>query len=279
MSKVYRATAGDTFQTCPMKWYLKKEGWLPNAVGMLEVASCLGTAFHAGAAVYVLDLGNIEAAQEAARASLIETAGAIYNSGRVIRPSVEADLDALPQRVINAIKALHEGRSQLDPYEVVAAEQFLPAAGGTTTDLVLREKATGHVCILDWKCKTFSQPWYREQFISDFAQSWQLKHYCWGYEEETGEKVDTFLLGLMDVTNAKGKLRLYPYVVDDLDLEHWHTSAREAWSRMEAIENGELAPAQASQHRTQYGRCEYWDACFTHQYRGTMHNQYVQLRV
>lgn len=273
--KPYRATETALKLDCEMAWWLRKQGWVQAMIGAKEAASCLGTAFHAGAEHLLVHPTEHDRAQELAREALVKTAGAYYNSGRVIKPATKADMEALDRRVINAVKALHRDIHMVhDEFDVLGVELALPRVAGTRIDAVLRHRRQGHVVILDWKCKTFDKPWYKEQFIAEFGQSWQLKEYCWGYEHETGEPVEWFLLGLMDVTTS-ARLELWPYHLDAEDKSNWLKSATQAWEDMLAIEEGRRYPAQSHKCRNQYGLCDYYNACWVHQYGESMEGEYT----
>lgn len=279
MKPCHRATGTMLFKKCPMEWWLRQQGWEPKVVGAKEVASCLGTGFHVAADHLMHTPADVEGAQELARTSLIANVSALHNSGRVIKPDIKADLEALPVRLTNAVKCLGANLHILtDHYETVATELTLPEAGSTTIDLVLRDRRSGELAILDWKCKTFSRTWYKTEFLEDFAQSWQLKHYCWGYGEQTGEAVSHFILGLMDMT-GKPALELYDYYAHEDDMHQWLVSAKRAWLDMDAVLKGERPPSQAAEHRSRFGRCDYYNACFIYGYdEDRMEVDYINIK-
>lgn len=274
----FRTTETMLFTECSMKWALRKQGLVSKVVGAKDVASCLGTAFHAGAAHLVLHPAEVELATELAKASLIEGASQLYDGSRVIKPETEAELDALPIRLMNAIKCLASNLHLLDKYEVLATELTLPSAGSTTIDVVLREKRTGWLGILDWKTKVFQRPYYRTQYIKDMETSWQLRHYAWGYSQHSGEDVGFYVVGLMDLT-GKATLDLIEYDVNKRDLDNWYASATQHWQDMQDIVEGEREPAQIADCRTRYGVCEYFNMCHLHQYRDSARVEYLQLEV
>ena len=273
-----RATSTMTFTRCQMLWHIKQQGYVYKVVGAKEVASTLGTAYHAAAAHLLTHQDEIEEATEIGKQSLIEGATALYDSARVIKPETEAELDALPIRLLNAVKCLGNNLSLFEPYDIVAVELTLPDAGGTTIDLVLREKRTGHLGIADHKCKVFARSFFREQYIKEMATSWQLRHYAWGYEHQYGEPVDFYMLALMDLT-GKAKLELHEYELNPVDMEHWLSSAEQAWADMQGVKEGTRFPTMSASCRDQYGQCEMYRLCHEHQFRSSSHIDYIQLEV
>lgn len=276
----FRATATGTYVECPMKWWLsRRQGWELSIIGAKEVAACLGTGFHAGAEHLLMHPDEVEQAQELARQSAVKTTGEIYSSGRVIKPAVKAELDALGVRLTNAIKALAAGLPMIfDEYDTVATELTLPEAGGTTLDLLLRHKAEGHLTVLDWKAKTFSKPWYKTDYLEDFGHSWQLFQYAWGASQRFGEPVEHFLLGLMDVT-GKAKLELYPYRIYPHEQQLWEVSAKQVWRDMQDVLDGKRPVQIATEHRSKFGRCDYYNACLMYDLdEDRMQGEYIQIR-
>lgn len=275
---VQRATSTMTYTRCQMLWHLKQAGYVYKIVGPKEVASCLGTAFHAAAAHLMRHQGEYDEALELGKEALIQGAAQLYDGQRVVKPEVEAELDALPIRLTNAVKCLANNLVLLERYEVLDTELTLPSAGGTTIDMVLKEKRTDHVGILDWKCKVFARPIYKDQYIKEMATSWQLRHYAWGYEHQTGVPVDFYILGLMDLT-GKARLELHEYDLNPLDMEHWFTSARQYWQDMEDTQVGTRVPAMSASCRDQYGQCEMYRMCHDHQFRASSKIDYIKLEV
>lgn len=275
---VQRATSTMTYTRCQMLWHLKEQGHVYKIVGPKEVASTLGTAFHAAAAHLMTHQGELEEAQALGKESLIQGAARLYDGSRVIKPDTEAELDALPVRLMNAIKCLHSNLILFDPYEILHTELTLPSAGNTTIDMVLQEKRTGHIGILDWKCKTFTRPIYKDQYLKEMATSWQLRHYAWGYEKQTGTPVDFYILGLLDLT-GKARLELYPYDLNPVDMEHWEGSARQYWQDMQDTREGRRVPALSATCRDQYGQCEMYRMCHEHQFRASNQIDYIKLEV
>lgn len=275
---VQRATSTMTYTRCQMLWHLKQQGYVYKVVGPKEVASCLGTAFHAAAAHLMKHQGEVEEATALGKEALIEGAAKLYDGTRVIRPEIESELDALPIRLMNATKCLANNLVLFEPYEVIATELRLDKAGGTTIDMVLREKRTGFIGISDWKCKVFGRPIYKEQYIKEMATSWQLRHYVWGYTYETGVPVDFYMLALMDLT-GKARLELYDYDINPQDMQYWHASAKQYWQDMQDTREGTRVPAMSATCRDQFGQCEMYRMCHEHQYRASSKVDYIKLEV
>lgn len=275
---IQRATSTMTYTRCQMLWHLKEQGYVYKVVGPKEVASCLGTAFHAAAAHLMIHQDEVDEAMALGKDALIQGAARLYDGTRIVRTEMEAELDALPVRLMNAVKCLASNLIVLDKYEILHTELTLPDAGGTTIDMVIREKSTGYVGILDWKCKTFTRSIYKDQYLKEMATSWQLRHYAWGYEKQTGTPVDFYVLGLLDLT-GKARLELYPYDINPLDMEYWLSSARQYWQDMEDTREGKRVAAMSPACRDQYGQCEYYRLCHEHQFRGSLQIDYIKLEV
>jgi hypothetical protein len=58
------------------------------------------------------------------------------------------------------------------------------------------------------------------------------------------------------------KVFTYPFTVNLALQKRWVSSAQQAWADISAIEKGDRQPRMAAVHRTPYGQCEMYKACF-----------------
>ena len=75
------------------------------------------------------------------------------------------------------------------------------------------------------------------------------------------------------------KFYIQQWAVDEVMLEKWLQSAMYWWEKMdEVVENvgTGMNPPMVGDHRTKYGLCEMYDACFTLPREG-WHQQYAQI--
>jgi hypothetical protein len=269
--KKYRANETVKFHRCEELWRLEKEGIPLTAYGVREVAAAVGTAIHAGCAAFHdvlrknLHLVGIEDFVAIGMESLLPALDTLSQLPPATVKAMELFADA-KRRTKRAI----EEYVQMNPMRgvvILDIERTLNEYGGTTLDVGFRQ-ANGRLAIGDIKTRAFSTPYYKQKFIDEFSQSWQMKHYVKGYANLYEEPVNDFWLILVDLRLTRPDIEVYEYQFDDDELELWEQDASYTWARMEEVETGMRPALRAAEHYDRYGRCEMYNICFSKSRKG-----------
>ena len=155
-------------------------------------------------------------------------------------------------------------------------ERPFPEHGNARPDLVGVDPS-GVLSVVDFKFKVDLAASYRESTLQDYENDWQMYHYLWAGSEYYGQPIYRYYICLV-VGNARGKTELIPYEAHPETMAMWLASAKQIWSDMEGVSNGTRIPTMAALHRTRYGLCSMYKACFKyHLDPGLMASDYVQI--
>jgi hypothetical protein len=245
-----------------MFWALKQEGWSPKKVGNKEIAGALGTAFHLAAAAHNRGERNLEVLQVI---SQTEYTRIINEISRGLDDEGLGKAEVARQTLEKCVSVYVKDDPVNEVFHKVEDVEFtLDNYGGTTIDLGVR-LYDGTLGVLDYKCKRFSNPYYKYAYLEEFERLWQMKHYVWAYAQHKGEPVSHFYLGLMEI-RQRPQFELHVYDVDVEALKIWEQSAIQTWNDMYEVEQGTRVPYQVANCRSQYGNCEFLRLCHTYKY-------------
>lgn len=265
MTKKFRATETVKFHRCETLWVLDRQGVESPEYGVRDVAAAVGTAIHEGCATFHACLRdqcskcNIEDYIAVSMASLLPALDTITQRPPASQKALELYADA-ERRTTRAIEE-YVRMNPLRGVEVLDIERTLHNYGSTTIDVGIR-LGDGRLVVVDLKTRSFTTEFYKQKFLDEFSQSWQMKHYVKGYADLYDEKVNDFWLVLIDLRKTRPDVEVYEYRFDDAELKRWEDDAGTTWTRMEEVESGVRPPLRAAEHYDRYGRCEMYRICF-----------------
>ena len=263
--KKFRATETVKFHRCEVLWQLEREGHEPSEYGVREVAASVGTAIHAGCALFHqhrMDDRHLIVIEDYVRVGMnILASGLRKIEGKP--PATQRAFELLGDAERRTRRAITEyvEMNPLRGVEILDIERTLHNYGSTTIDVGFR-LADGRLVVGDLKTRAFSTPYYKQKFLDEFSQSWQMKHYVKGYADYYNESVNDFWLILIDLRLTRPEIEVYEYRFSDEELDRWSVDAELTWKRMEEVESGKREPLRAAEHYDRYGRCEMYNICF-----------------
>lgn len=251
MGKVYSPTQTALFTQCPFAWKLAAEWDTPYP----QIAQVAGEAFAVGIHEYhraaqhhglAKARGDTDVRARAVQAGL--TCFRRYNFVGQVQPAdVETRLSAAIDRYI-----------QQDPtpetWVVLAAEESSGEPYGWARADVVYQMPDGGKVVRDLKF-TLKDPGmgYLPERMKDYAEHPQGWHYLW----MTGARV--FIPTLVVA---------HPFLIHERpcsrsteEIEQWLISQRAKWDVMERMENGEIPIWKSDHHKTQYGKCRFYEFC------------------
>lgn len=264
--RVYSPSQTKAWLTCPVLRQLSNvERWRPRLAGKKELGGILGTAMHAGLAVYHLSLkeGTADAQQHsvaAGIASVRHELAKLSELGVVVRPEDQAQAGAIENRVKVGITRYINAAPipttwVIDGVEVNLGDRF----GNCRLDLAVAGPLGAAVA--DLKVRLTLAPQYRQREIERYRTDWQFRHYVWAYSQFTGLPVHEYFVIL--VVLEPFKVEVIPFVVGPEDMAVWEGSAQTVWYRMEEEGDGSVSlPYQnLTNCVTNFGPCEMYRAC------------------
>jgi hypothetical protein len=234
-----------------------------------QLAALVGSAVHAGLAVYYRDrlVGTpppatgrpalLTTAIMAAQATLAAELVVVREGGYVVQPQQEASLAGLPARVERVLTKFVEQDPIPAPWTIKGVELEMPRAGHARLDLAVEDEMGP--AVLDWKYKGTLDKRYYDKEVARYRHSWQMRHYCWGYGELLGEPVSRYYVGL--IVGDPFQVSLLQYDLAPEDQAAWLQSAQRIWTHMDAMKAGREEPWMSPTHETVYGPCEFQDMC------------------
>jgi hypothetical protein len=255
----FRSSDISTYDRCPLLWHLKRQGWRAQRAAYRDVAARLGSAIHAGAAVYHEGLRTGQDLREAGHSAVLAYLGDTEQSDY-------ADMKAaqFAARIYEDATAAYEAYTITDVLAgatIKSVEWTIPE-WHTTLDVCYEQD--GFVVVGDIKTRRFSSAWYKEQQIEEFRTAFQLYHYVSGYLSVYPEDEDrmAIALHLVELQTRKPRVTQYLYPVDRwLRLQYLRT-AELRWAEMNLAVDMVHTPIMAVSHKDQYGKCEMHDVCF-----------------
>lgn len=275
----FRTTETITFRQCPTKWWYARNGWRGKSYGSRDVAAAIGTAIHAGTAhIDRCDMRGESVSLTYLNESLPRTLENHLDALAKYGPESQAAATMMTKahdKYARAIEVYYESQP-LEPYEIIEVELTMPNYGGTTLDRAV-VRSDGAVGVIDLKTRRFSSDYYKRKFLDEFAQSWQMKHYSWAYEERSGRNVTWYGVLLCDLRKATPTYEVHEFPYDEVTKQRWRASAFQTWEDMDATLNGRRPLVMAAECHDRYGRCEFFRACYVHHGDTTkMLNDYVR---
>lgn len=258
MSKIYSPSSTANFLECEVKWVLSQQGWRSRQYGKKDVYALRGSAIGVGCDVFHNGKGSAAAymavknyiAEEWERSKLNSREWAEFKSIPLTQPEV-VDM------ACSVVETYTE--AQL-PYIVLKSEYEFSKHGRARADII-GQVGSGPIIPIDLKTKDKpAQVYYEYLTKRDFAFSHQMCHYMYALSEETGTLCLSYGIVLLWY-GKKNSIEYVPYSISEKRFDLWLTSARSTWERMEAVEAGHVVPAEHPTHKSQWGMCEYYDAC------------------
>lgn len=252
---------------------IRKEGWVPKHAKVKDYAAILGASFAAGVGAYY-NFRKEHVANGLIVGDMNRTYAGTIAMG-LARRIMDLQLERLNDRTHDdpdgyrekmgtrldkAISRFVAADPIPDAWEIVDIEKEFPEHGNSRADLIIRDDMG--LAVVDFKMKVTLVAAYREKTIDEFNESEQKYHYAMAAGETYGEPVQRFYIGL--VVAEPFRVSLIPQAVNQESLQHWRASRERVWALMHEEEQGHAVPFMAAVHHDRFGRCPYYDACFTH---------------
>ena len=291
--KVYSPTQTDLFAFCPQARQFYKEGWQPRIADKPQIAAWMGIAMGAGLEVYynsrITGAPPVISPELAGANSWGASLDVFRRAGGVVE---DADIVAVPGLLAKALGKYPKVDPIPDTWRILATEYELPNSGRARLDLVVETEHGVAAVDFKWKKELWtkageSKDQARGRTLLEYENYWNMLHYFWGLRQEYGKghiKDQAFdpayyiILGELNPVHAQ----MQRFEVDPRVLEQWERTAKGLWAEMDAndFEYGAegIGPRGNTTHENKYGKCKYYDACFTHFLnRETMPLKYVQI--
>ncbi len=273
--RVYSPSQTTSWLRCPLKRALEQQGWRQNHISKRDIGAILGQAFGAGVEHHYKRECGIVSPSQLAMAATQSGINNLIRLGCSWLPGDDTQATTLPALAAKAVDK-YIAHDPLPPtWTILDIQRTLPDHGNCRIDLGVRSH-TGQLGVLDFKFKRNLKAEYRTRELEDYRESWQFKHYAWAYGEAMGEPVQFYGV-ILTCLEPRFEVIFDPVPVDPEMLTRWLTGARRVWAQMEKEDAGEAEPWEAASHRDQYGRCEFFNACFLHRlHPHLMETEYVR---
>lgn len=290
--QVYSPTQTRSFLKCPTYRMLDREGWEDPYAGKKRIAGCIGTAVAAG-----LEEWNKSRQYGRQRKGVISFTHALNTLEAELTQLERMVLDdamvaKAPALVVDALNYYAETDPIPSDWTILGAEVELPDSGRSRPDLLVWDRHGA--AVVDFKCKIQlygankeQRDRTKEKILSEYEKDWQMFHYCHFASLMYGRPIRRYYICLITLT-PKVTIDLVAYQFSQKDMENWEWSAEATWQSMRAwddtyaVQGGEEANAimpMAAVHHDQYGRCSFFDACFTYNLdREALAQQYIQIK-
>lgn len=265
---VYSPTTTDTWDRCNILSYLERDLHLvPRQASKKLVGGAAGTAFHLAASILHKG-GTVEEAVKFGVAELHAELSHYASHGVLFAASIDEIVEASSIAITLPKYAL------ADPFKgwnIQHIEQMLPDGGRCIIDLGGYD-LDNVLSVADVKYKQNLDARYEQSTVDEYMTSWQFLHYPWAYSEYMKQPCHRMYLCLV-VAKPKFSVRLICDEVHPDTQQIWLVSARAKWARMA---NPDVQLEMASQHKSQFGLCEFYKACFSyHLDEGLIAQDYV----
>jgi hypothetical protein len=279
MSKpnVYSPSQTDVFLHCPIRWWLRYKGkYQPYYYAHKELAGSVGTAFSTYME-YRFSHDPVRASEEA-YANLAKNMAQLQAS-RICAGMAEQYEASVNSRLQSFIDAFEADPGIIPPtWQLFDAERSFPDHGNCRVDTMFRT-AQGALGVMDYKTRGRLNANWVESTKREFRTSNQLMHYAWAASEVYGEPVRRVAILLFAYEPQPVKAYMWHWPVDPQEVENWAAGRKSTWRVMQAMEDGKLTPWPASEHKTKFGPCEYYGACYTHKLNTEqMAHEFVQIQ-
>lgn len=263
---VYSPTQTQTWQDCPVKWALSREGWQPKYLGHVDVARIRGVAFHAGA----MDLHMMRGRDPimGARWTIEKLLDEMVANGQQWLPDVpgiEPD-DTLVRSALEQYAAHPLWQS----WDIQDVELAMPEWGNTRIDVGIKQ-ADGYA-VVDLKYKRSVKPRYNRQpqheadadELAEYLDDAKMMHHCWAYDQHLGRNGIGMLVTaywiVIVVSEPKFRVLAREFPVTRARMDAWHVSARRKWHMMD-MQRESVFGLWEGPHVTRYGLCPFAEAC------------------
>jgi hypothetical protein len=263
---MYSPSSTSNYQTCPVLWTLKREGWEPRVLNYGDVAALMGRAVALGAArIHAWLQGNgTTRDQMLAHATNLALAEVSQQTeawrGREFASRAHATLDNLPGRIRDFLpRYAAEASTLLADWQIQDVELTLGSGSRLDLAAITPEGWT----VADLKCKLALTPESERRARIDYGISHQLRHYCHEYGEQQGVTIDHYYIILCTLDPFDLKLWRYPFPEEDR--LQWLASSKQVWQDMAEVESGMRLAVMNRESCYRGWLCEYFQAC--HEFR------------
>lgn len=251
-----------------MKRRLAYQGWASRVADNRVLGCLFGSAVARGLAVWrsslpVLSLVPSSMTPLTAALALLDAEWGRYTgAGVVFQDGAQDEL----RDAVSAVLTKYPEHDTLAGWTIAAVELDLGDAYGHARIDVLAKDAFGNYVIIDDKAKRRMEARWIPKEIAGYEHDWKMNHYCWAASEVYGVPITRYYINLI-VASPRFSVTLCPYTAySGHSREWWEASARRYWLQMAREDDygDDYTPSMAVSHRSQYGWCEYKDACLTY---------------
>ena len=273
--RIFSPSQTQAFLRCPYYWQMSRE-WMPRTFSKMDLYAIRGSAVSVGLDAFNRGQGDDEIIQAITNEIKDEWEKKQMDSREWV------DMRSVP---LNAEDLLHHALLLVECYinqpptafEVIESEYQFRKHGWARADVIGR-LPRGQVVPVDYKCKDApASQWLRQKIIGDFANAWQLLHYCWATSEEFN--VECLDYGILLLWYSKTpKVEYVGYTVDPERLSIWLDSATRVWREMTDIRDGRKTLYEVADHDTKFGPCPFKRACLEYNRDlSYMEEHYIQI--
>jgi len=266
---IYSPSSREEFCFCNRKWWLRKNGWIPNTITYPELCGMGGAAIGKAMERWnndIMTLVNKDADYyvKIGLTELEEAMGKMARYGRIVSHAKDREFaDSLPALVEQGIRLLYR-INPLKQYAIIGAEIEFPHAGKSRLDVLVKQP-DGRGIVFDYKVKfgEMEEKWLDKEFEKHFNGEQK-------YTYTTLTQTDMFGIILVVLKPRKDKRHIDPKIVvrtvnvTDQEKQVWLRDAQlltEPMNRTLLIQSPTLVPGKTFPHRNEYGPCVYEDAC------------------
>lgn len=253
-----------TFDFCPTKWALEKEGWVSKIATRKLIAACWSTGAHAGFAEY----WRLRLAGDDDKTHLQTCAGQMAATEWLteidhhLKHGVTfgtLDIDERRQDLVKLFARWPNGHLFGTGWEMLAVEQDLNPVANARPDAIMREPG-GALVVVDYKVKyEVNSEWFSiDEWVNEFAHEFKQVFYTQAVEKLYKEPCTRHYI--YGVTAKPFEQVLTPYDVQHIDL--WQRTHDNVQNQMAAARGLTVLQLPGhTTHRSVYGTCELLNAC------------------
>lgn len=247
---IYSPTLTKKWLTCPYIYQLDQQ-WVPKVPSKKHLSAIVGTVFHIGAACW-RETECVEWALTAMKYRIQFEAEQAVSIGW---QSVAHDLEEWWPAVQKALQYLATHDVVPAGWVVTESEARLTINGQytCTVDAVMRND-TQRLGFFDYKTHLEQDSKYAAKDVLQWEHDWQMMQCAWALWEV--ERQLPILFAIVRVVFKPLSITWHPFPVKPQALYRWIDGAARVWQVMATT-----APYETNNHLTQYGKCDYYDAC------------------
>jgi hypothetical protein len=281
----YSPTSTKRYEECQIKFILEAEGWTPRVLTRRDLAPIIGSAFAAATARLHRELQRVpktpipaEVVSQACEIAerVVHNELERLTAADVELPDVES-IDSELARIRRVITRYAKETPVLTWDSIAAIEHTIPEWGNLRIDLA--GVYHGQPIVADLKYKRYLVPGLIHSTETSYEYDWQFLSICRAWQRTLELPHPPITALILVVAEPTWHCRQTEFEYAEETLQRWDASAEQKWADMDALLTGKRIPAMATVHETKYGRCPFFDACFTyHLDDELMKTGYVQLQ-